>query len=159
MSECRGDRGSSLARPVLNLLRPRVSAHPRKPHLIHHTEMQQITPFAAAEKQGGKALDDSRCAHRGGLGVDAGEVAVERLGGVGERERTGALEDARRREAAGEEDELDVGAEVDDVERQRGGAGPDLAGAGRAALLARRGLAAQVARVACQVLGLHARPR
>lgn len=83
-------------------------------------------------------------------------MAVERAGGVGETERAGALEEARRLEAAGEEDELDVGAEVDDVEGERGGAGADTAGARRAAaLLARRVLAAQVAGVARQVLGLH----
>ena len=69
--------------------------------------------------------------------------------------RTGALEDARRPEAAGEEHELDVGAEVDDVEGERGGAGADAAGARRAALLARRVLAAQVAGVGRQVLGLR----
>jgi len=67
-------------------------------------------------------------AHRGGLGVDAGEVAVERAGGVGEPEHAGPLEEARRLEAAGEEHELDIGAEVDDVESERGRRG----GAGRA---------------------------
>jgi len=82
-------------------------------------------------------------------------VAVERAGGVGEPERAGPPEDARRPEAAGEEHELDIGAEVDDVEGDGGGAGADVAGARRVALLACRGLAAQVARVARQVLGLH----
>jgi hypothetical protein len=85
------------------------------------------------------------------------DVAVERLGGVGEPERAGPLEDARRPEAAGEEDELDIGAEVDDVEGERGGARADLAGSGGVALLARRALASQIARVACQVLGLHSK--
>ena len=82
-------------------------------------------------------------------------MAVERAGRVREPERAGALEDAGRPEAAGEEHELDIGAEVDDVEGERGGAGADAAGARRAALLARRVLAAQVARVARQVLGLR----
>ena len=82
-------------------------------------------------------------------------MAVERAGGVGEPERAGPLEDARRPEAAGEEHELDIGAEVDDVEGDGGGAGADAAGARRVALLACRGLAAQVARVARQVLGLR----
>jgi len=96
-------------------------------------------------------------AHRGGLGVGAGEMAVERAGGVREPERAGALEEARRLEAAGEEHELDVGAEVDYVEGERGGAGPGLAGAGRVALPAPGVLAAHVAGVACQVLGLQIR--
>ena len=81
-------------------------------------------------------------------------MAVERAGGVGEPEHAGPLEEARRLEAAGEEHELDIGAEVDDVEGERGGAGPGLAGAGRVALLA-----AHVPGVACQVLGLHFRVR
>jgi hypothetical protein len=41
------------------------------------------------------------------------------------------------------------------VEGERGGAGADAAGARRVALLACRGLAAQVARVVPQVLGLR----
>ena len=94
-------------------------------------------------------------AHRCCRGVGAGEVAVERAGGVGEPQRAGPLEDARRPETAGEEHELDIGAEVDDVEGERGGAGADAAGARRVALLACRGLAAQVARVVPQVLGLR----
>ena len=94
-------------------------------------------------------------AHGCGRGVGAGEVAVERPGRVGEAERAGPLEEARRVEAAGEEHELDVGAEVDDVEGERGGAGAGPAGPRRVALLARRVLAAQVAGVARQVLGLH----
>jgi hypothetical protein len=102
-----------------------------------------------------RRIYEKAIAHRCGLGVGAGEVAVERLGGVGEPERAGPLEDARRPEAAGEEDELDIGAEVDDVEGDRGGARADLAGSGGVALLARRVLAAQIARVVCQILGLH----
>jgi len=94
-------------------------------------------------------------AHRGRLGVGAGEVAVERAGRVGEPERAGPLEEAWRLEAAGEEHELDIGTEVDDVEGERGGAGAGLAGAGRVALPAPRVLAAHVPGVACQVLGLH----
>ena len=83
-------------------------------------------------------------------------MAVERAGRVREPERAGAIEDAGRPEAAGEEHELDIGAEVDDVEGERGGAGADAAGARRAAaLLARRVLAAQVAGVGRQVLGLR----
>lgn len=86
-------------------------------------------------------------------------MAVERAGGVGEPARAGPLEEARRLEAAGEEHELDIGAEVDDVEGERGGAGPGRACAGRVALPAPGVLAAQVSGVACQVLGLHFRVR
>lgn len=93
--------------------------------------------------------------YRGGRGVGAGEVAVQRLGGVGEAEDARPLEDAWRLEPAGEEDELDVRAEVDDVEGEGGAAGLDLAGPRRAALLASRVLAAQVVRVALHELGLH----
>ena len=86
-------------------------------------------------------------------------MAVERAGGVGEPEHAGPLEEARRLEAAGEEHELDIGADVDDVEGERGGAGPGLPGARRVALPAPRVLAAHVSGVACQVLGLHFRVR